>query len=128
MDAAAEWENVCSMFVYEGQLMDKHLHVTEENLMQLANMSQVKSLFLSSQRPIQSPPALRAQLNKFTGEAIQCWSFLLQCSMYFTAQEGASDQDKVAQFIKLLTGKAIQWATTIWEQNHRATLTYEQLS
>lgn len=46
--------------------------------------------------------------------------------MYFAVQEGALDQDKVAQFINLLTDKAICWATTIWEQNHGALHTYKQ--
>lgn len=29
-------------------------------------------------------------------------------------------------FFNLLTSKTIQWSTAVWEQNHRATLNYEQ--
>lgn len=54
-----------------------------------------------------STSCLIVQTDKFIGKGTHCQGFLLQCSMYFAAKEDKDkvDQDKVAQFINLLTGK-----------------------
>lgn len=54
-----------------------------------------------------------------------CKGFLLQFSLYFTTQIGATDQQKVAQLINLLTGKALKWATAIWEKGEEPTTSYK---
>lgn len=127
----AEQENLHSMLINQGQHINKQqqcIQVTEEKLMQLANVPSQASTPHFSQTHSVITSSLIARPDKFTSEATQCWGFLLQCSMYFTVQERASDQDKVAQFISLLTGKAIHWATTLWEWNHRASLAYIQFA
>lgn len=42
--------------------------------------------------------------------------FLLQCSLYFSGQEGVPEHTKIIQIINLLTHKALVWATTLWFQ------------
>lgn len=41
------------------------------------------------------------------------------------SQMGTTDQQKIAQFISLLTGKAIKWATVVWEKGHKLTTLYK---
>lgn len=63
--------------------------------------------------------------DKFSGEVSDCKGFLLQCSLFFTAQIGTTDQQRIAQFINLITGKMLQWATTISEKGGEPT-SYER--
>lgn len=66
--------------------------------------------------------SLITELDKFVEEAAQYRGFLLQCSMYFAAQEGATNQEKVAQFINLLTGYPMGYCTLGTEQWGHANL------
>ncbi len=52
----------------------------------------------------------------YSGEADACSGFLLQCSLYFEMQphQFISDRAKIAFIISLLSGRALQWAESIW--------------
>ncbi len=52
----------------------------------------------------------------FSGEAVTCNGFLLQCSLYFKLQshQFTTERAKVAFIISLLTGRALQWAEALW--------------
>lgn len=52
---------------------------------------------------------------------------MLQCSLYFAGQEGGPDHTKIhqAQFINLLTDKALAWATAVRTQGGEHTALYE---
>uniref|UniRef100_A0A3B1JLN1 ribonuclease H n=1 Tax=Astyanax mexicanus TaxID=7994 RepID=A0A3B1JLN1_ASTMX len=65
---------------------------------------------------------------KYDGMASDCRGFLLQCSLYFTHQPAGyiSDVEKIATVISLLKGKALEWATAVWEQAGTATQSYER--
>ncbi len=56
-----------------------------------------------------------ARPTSFSGEAVSCNGFLLQCSLYFELQshQFATERAKVA-FISLLNGRALQWAEALW--------------
>lgn len=68
---------------------------------------------------------LITQLNKFSRKPSQCRGFLLQCSLYFTAQEGITDQSKTAQLLSLLMGKALSWAMVVWERGGEPITSYD---
>ncbi len=63
------------------------------------------------------PPASpMARPTSFSGEAVTCNGFLLQCSLYFELQshQFTTERAKVAFIISLLTGRALQWAEALW--------------
>ncbi len=57
-----------------------------------------------------------ARPTSFSGEAVICNGFLLQCSLYFELQshQFTTERSKVAFIISLLTGRALQWAEGLW--------------
>lgn len=61
------------------------------------------------------------RLDKFSGDITKCKGFLLQCSLYSTTLTGSSGQQKIAQFMNLLTGCALKWATTVWNHGGQPT-------
>lgn len=74
--------------------------------------------------PVSSTSPLITQPDKYAGEPTQCKEFLLQCSLYFSSQERLSEQQKIEQFISLLTGKALTRATAIWFQGGDQLVSY----
>ncbi len=74
----------------------------------------------SSPSVIASPMAKPAP---FTGVAEECKGFLLQCSLALEMQPHlyTTDRAKIAFIISLLTGRALQWAETIWAQSGTVT-------
>ncbi len=52
----------------------------------------------------------------FSGEAVSCNGFLLQCSLYFELQshQFTTEWAKVEFIISLLNGRALQWAEALW--------------
>ncbi len=68
------------------------------------------------------PPASpMARPTSFSGEAVTCNGFLLQCSLYFELQshQFTTERAKVAFIISLLTGRALQWAEALWSSQSR---------
>lgn len=63
----------------------------------------------------------------FSGAAENCSGFLLQCTLLFEMQPQRfpTDRAKIAFIISLLSGRALLWAKTIWEQAGPATRTLE---
>lgn len=45
--------------------------------------------------------------------------------MYFSAIPAISDEQKIAKFISLLTGKALQWASAFWRSGSEHTTSYD---
>ncbi len=52
----------------------------------------------------------------------RCKGFLLQCSMFIGQQPTLypTDDSRIAFVCSLLTGRALEWATAIWEDDHAA--------
>lgn len=46
--------------------------------------------------------------------------------MYFSCQAGVCKCTKIVQFINLITGKALTWATAVWSQGGEHTNSYDQ--
>ncbi len=78
----------------------------------------------SSVSTISSPMARPAP---FSGVAEECNGFLLQCSLYIENQLHlyTTERSKVSFLIPLLSGKALQWAETIWAQAGNITQSFD---
>ncbi len=63
----------------------------------------------------------------FSGVAEECNGFLLQCSLYIENQPHlyTTERSKVSFLISLLSGKALQWAETIWAQAGNITQSFD---
>ncbi len=63
----------------------------------------------------------------FSGVAEECNGFLLQCSLYIEMQPHlyTIERSKVSFLISLLSGKALQWAETIWAQAGNITQSFD---
>ncbi|KAK3521344.1 hypothetical protein QTP70_003454 [Hemibagrus guttatus] len=55
--------------------------------------------------------------DKFDGSADRCRGFLRQCGVFFSHQPGMYSEDgtKCAFLLSLLTGKALEWASAVWD-------------
>uniref|UniRef100_A0AAQ4Q544 CCHC-type domain-containing protein n=1 Tax=Gasterosteus aculeatus aculeatus TaxID=481459 RepID=A0AAQ4Q544_GASAC len=64
----------------------------------------------SSEPRINNPPC-------YAGEPAECRAFLTQCEVAFSLQPRtyAEDQARIAYVISLLTGRAREWGTSVWE-------------
>jgi hypothetical protein len=65
-----------------------------------------------SQDPLLPP------LERYDGDSRTCRAFLSQCSLVFRLQPSSfpSDRSKIAYIITLMSGRALAWATAVWEQ------------
>lgn len=63
---------------------------------------------------------------RYGGDLGVCGRFLLQCSLVFQQQPSTynSDKSRIAFILGLLTGKAAQWATALWESNSHICQSY----
>lgn len=69
--------------------------------------------------PQMSAPLVEPRLpppQRFSGDPSACCGFLTQCSLTFELQPSSfpSDRAKIAYVITLLSGKALSWATAVW--------------
>ncbi|KAI2665823.1 Transposon Tf2-9 polyprotein [Labeo rohita] len=72
--------------------------------------------------PSSPPPAFAASPRlafpeKFDGSPARCKGFLLQCSLFVSQQPHLypTDEAKIAFVCSLLSGRALDWATTAWQ-------------
>ncbi|KAI2663045.1 Transposon Tf2-6 polyprotein [Labeo rohita] len=67
-------------------------------------------------QPVTASPRL-AFPDKFDGTPAKCKGFLLQCTLFVNQQPNlyATDESKIAFVCSLLTGKALEWATAVWD-------------
>ncbi|KAJ0039438.1 hypothetical protein NL108_014181 [Boleophthalmus pectinirostris] len=56
---------------------------------------------------------------RYSGDLGSCGQFLLQCSLVFDQQPHTyhTDKSRISFLISLLTGRAAQWATAVWESD-----------
>lgn len=59
--------------------------------------------------------------NKCEGDPSKCKGFLIQRSVYFASQARLTGQQRVAEFISMLLGKALSWTTIVWCKEALAT-------
>lgn len=105
---------------------------------QLAQLTAMLQQLLPAQQQPPPPPASasppqpvaaatsRVRLSmpaKYDGDPKLCRGFLSQCSLHLemSADQFPSERAKVAFVVSLLSGKALAWATPLWDRNDPAT-------
>ncbi|KAL0180477.1 hypothetical protein M9458_022883 [Cirrhinus mrigala] len=76
--------------------------------------------------PVASPRL--AYPDKFDGSPAKCKGFLLQCSLFVTQQPALypTEDSRIAFVCSLLTGKALDWATAVWDLNRPSFPTFKE--
>lgn len=66
----------------------------------------------------------------FSGDTVNCSGFILQCSLYFEMQPRAfpMERSKIAFMITLLSGRALQWAESLWNSDSPVTQTFDDFT
>ncbi|KAM9506098.1 uncharacterized protein ACWYII_048073 isoform 2-T2 [Salvelinus alpinus] len=123
---------------FQGAMLGRHeqelfaaRHAVETLAAQVSDLSgQFQSLRLvppatswSSESPeprVNNPPC-------YSGQPTECRSFLTQCDIVFSLQPNtySSERARIAYVISLLTGRAREWGTAIWEARAECSNVYQ---
>ncbi|KAK7878585.1 hypothetical protein WMY93_030421 [Mugilogobius chulae] len=116
------------------------------NVAQLGNQLSQLSVQLTAPQPQPQPqasaPPAQPPLNfsprephipspeRYSGDLGSCGRFLLQCALVFDLQPTtyATDKSRIAFLLSLLSGKASQWATAVWESNSAILHSYKDFT
>ncbi len=109
----AEISQLQAAFAYQSEVLKGY----QEQLNQLQSANDHLTHYI---RSLPSPTQQTVRLampEKFDGSAEQCRGFIRQVEIFFANQEEQfySDEKKCAFLMSLLSGKAIDWATAVWE-------------
>uniref|UniRef100_A0A8D0AZ46 DUF4939 domain-containing protein n=1 Tax=Sander lucioperca TaxID=283035 RepID=A0A8D0AZ46_SANLU len=68
--------------------------------------------------------------DKYDGDLGRCRSFLMQCGLVFDLQPNsyATDKARIAFVIELLRGRALDWASAIWERQDICMASYQEFT
>ena len=80
---------------------------------------------------INHPPEPRLPApERYNGEPQLCRAFLTKCSLFFDLQPQtfASEEAKVALVLTLLSGRASQWGTAVWENKDPCCSSFQSLA
>ncbi|KAK3566079.1 hypothetical protein QTP86_025539 [Hemibagrus guttatus] len=67
---------------------------------------------------------------KFNGSADRCCGFLRQCEVFFSHQPGMYREEgtRCAFFMSLLTDRALEWASAVWDADPQIKTSYDYFS
>ncbi|KAL0153760.1 hypothetical protein M9458_050876 [Cirrhinus mrigala] len=116
-------ERILSILSDQAATVQRHDQALTEILQCLSTPSpsaQAVPIPTESIRPIMlssSEPKLPAP-EQFDGNPDKCRGFITQCTLVFKLQPSCfpTESSKVAYVVTLLTGKALDWATALWDQ------------
>uniref|UniRef100_A0A8C9X2Y7 DUF4939 domain-containing protein n=1 Tax=Sander lucioperca TaxID=283035 RepID=A0A8C9X2Y7_SANLU len=68
--------------------------------------------------------------DKYEGDLGKCGSFLMQCGLVFDLQPNsyATDKARIAFVIELLCGRALKWASALWERQDPCMFSYQRFT
>ncbi|XDV25876.1 hypothetical protein PO909_029709 [Leuciscus waleckii] len=108
--------------------LSRFTSITEE-LVKAMQTLRTPSSDASAETASPSSASLRSALpEKFDGSPGKCKGFILQCSLYLSQQPSpnVSDDSKISFVSSLLTGRALDWITAVWETDGPAFRTYDE--
>ncbi|KAI2650029.1 Transposon Tf2-6 polyprotein [Labeo rohita] len=120
---ASEMSAQATMLTHHQQQLDRLTALTDQLVQAIQGMRTSPPPAASpppaqpaAAQPVTASPKL-AFPEKFDGTAAKCKGFLLQCTLFVNQQPNlyASDESKIAFVCSLLTGKALEWATAVWD-------------
>lgn len=107
----------------------------DQALAEILNLLNLQSQAASSREPQQSSGLLSRSMTlpseprlpapeRFDGTPERCRGFITQCTLAFQLQPSSfpTENSKVAYVITLLTGKALDWASALWDQKSPLTI------
>ncbi|KAL0204491.1 hypothetical protein M9458_002509, partial [Cirrhinus mrigala] len=120
---ASEVSAQASVLTHHQQQLDNLFALTEQ-LVRAVQGLQVATPPASP--PATNPPAAASSITasprlafpeKFDGAPSKCKGFLLQCTLFVNQQPHLypTDESKIAFVCSLLTGRALDWATAVWD-------------
>ncbi|KAL0171117.1 hypothetical protein M9458_031428, partial [Cirrhinus mrigala] len=114
--------------------LDRLTLLTEQLVRAVQGLQVAASLVATPPPSPAQPPAVQPAVasprlafpDKFDGTPTKCKGFLLQCTLFVNQQPNlyATDESKIAFVCSLLTGKALEWATAVWDLGQSAYPTF----
>ncbi len=111
----AELTQLQAAFAYQNELIKDF----QGHLSSLRAANEHLMCYIQSLPPTRPDPVRISLPDKFDGSAERCRGFLRQCTIYFDNQPEAFRRDsaKCSFMMSLLTGKALEWASAVWDQD-----------
>ncbi|KAL0163510.1 hypothetical protein M9458_039263 [Cirrhinus mrigala] len=109
----AEVSNLQAAFAYQSELLKSY----QEQLAKLQSVNEHLTHYVRSLPPPMPSTVSFALPNKFDGTAEQCKGFVRQVKLYFEYQQDRfeSEEKRCAFLMTLLTGRALDWASAVWD-------------
>ncbi|KAI2665737.1 Retrotransposon-like protein 1 [Labeo rohita] len=108
----AEVSNLQAAFAYQSELLKSY----QEQLAKLQSVNEHLTHYVRSLPPPMPSTVSFALPNKFDGTAEQCKGFVRQVKLYFEYQQDRFESEKRCAFLMtLLTGRALDWASAVWD-------------
>ncbi|KAI2644715.1 Retrotransposon-derived protein PEG10 [Labeo rohita] len=109
----AEVSNLQAAFAYQSELLKSY----QEQLTKLQSVNEHLTHYVRSLPPPMPLTVSFALPNKFDGTAEQCKGFARQVKLYFDYQQDRfeSEEKRCAFLMTLLTGRALDWASAVWD-------------
>ncbi|KAL0199172.1 hypothetical protein M9458_007712, partial [Cirrhinus mrigala] len=109
----AEVSNLQAAFAYQSELLKSY----QEQLTKLQSVNEHLTHYVRSLPPPMPSTVSFALPNKFDGTAEQCKGFVRQVKLYFDYQQDRfeSEEKRCAFLMTLLTGRALDWASAVWD-------------
>uniref|UniRef100_A0A8C7PKC4 CCHC-type domain-containing protein n=1 Tax=Oncorhynchus mykiss TaxID=8022 RepID=A0A8C7PKC4_ONCMY len=144
----ADLDSVCHAITQQGKTLGQHKTALQEIAVAIQNLSasltqiQDQLSLLAIHSPPVSPisPAVSDAVSfrepkvptpdKYEGDLGRCRSFLMQCGLVFDLQPHsyATDKARIAFVIELLRGRALEWASAVWERQGTCMASYQQFT
>lgn len=115
-------DRILSALSDQATTIQNHEQILGE-ILQLLNPQRLTS---QGSQPVAIPPTVFVASSepklpapeRFDGDPERCRGFVTQCTLAFQLQPSSfpTENSKVAYIITLLTGKALNWATSLWDQ------------
>ncbi|KAL0164283.1 hypothetical protein M9458_040036 [Cirrhinus mrigala] len=113
----AEVSNLQAAFTYQSELLKSY----QEQLTKLQSVNEHLMHYVRSLPPPMPSTVSFALPNKFDGTAEQCKGFVHQVKLYFDHQKDRfeSEEKRCAFLMTLLTGRALDWASAVWDTDRQ---------
>ena len=139
----ADLDSVCHAITQQGKTLGQHKTALQEIARSIQNLSasltQIQDQL--SLPAIHSPPVSPIspavsgadsfrEPKVYDGDLGRCRSFLMQCGLVFDLQPHsyATDKAMIAFVIELLRGRALEWASAVWERQGTCMASYQEFT
>ncbi|RXN13760.1 Retrotransposon-derived PEG10 [Labeo rohita] len=126
---ASNLEHILAALSEQATTIQRHDRALSEILCLLNPHSQttMAQVATSQSAPLPTPEPKLPPPQRFDGSPKNCRGFITQCTLIFQLQPSCfpTDSSKVAYIITLLTGKALDWASALWDKESPVTSNFQ---